>query len=416
VALNARLHIDDFEYMLTDADVKLLLHSGAFAEVAEQLSQRTGVQTIDLDDAYEQLLTESDPTPVARLGDEEEIAWISYTSGTTGKPKGVVLSRRALRHVGVNLLLELDAIQRGEQLVLSQPLSHGAGYFVLPYLLSGAGLVIQPKFDPELIAHAARRPEVRAAKIVPAMIPPMLELADRLDLESLIYGGSAIGKPLMEASLERFGPILIQIYGQSEAPMTLTVLNREDHLGDGEQRISAGRPWRSVALEARDAEGRALPPGAIGEIHVAGDHLMTGYLSQPDETAAVLKDGWLATRDMGYVDERGYVFLMGRLDEMIISGGFNIAPREVEIALLEHPAIMDCAAFGAEDPRWGAAVHAAVVSDDHLTAQSVIDWARPRLGFRTPRRVVLIDALPRNAYGKLDRSALDATIADRAAD
>jgi fatty-acyl-CoA synthase len=408
VALNARLHVDDFEQMLADSQAVLLIHSSEHAEVAQQLAERVGLSLINLDDGYEDLLAQADATPLVRAGSEEDPAWISYTSGTTGKPKGVVLSRRALRHVGLNLLLELDDIQPGEQLILTQPLSHGAGYFVIPYLLSGAGLVIQRRFDPEMLVSAARRPEVRSAKIVPAMLPPLLELSSAPALETLIYGGSAISKQLMEASLERFGPLLVQIYGQSEAPMTLTFLSREDHVADDDHRLSAGQPWRSVALEARDPQGHPLAAGAVGEIYVAGDHMMTGYLSQPDATAAVLKDGWLATRDMGYLDERGYVFLMGRLDDMIISGGFNIAPREVELELLKHPAISDCAVYGSADPRWGAAVHVAVVATTHITGGAIIDWARPRLGFRTPKQVHLIEVMPRNAYGKVDRESLTA--------
>lgn len=410
VALNARLHVDDFEYMLANADVALLVHSGQFAEAAAELRDRLGVETLDLDGAYEEALAGADPTPLLRDGGEEETAWISYTSGTTGRPKGVVLSRRALRHVGLNLLLELDDVRPGEQLILSQPLSHGAGYFVLPYLISGAGLIVQSKFDAEEIEALARRDEVRTAKIVPAMLPDLLALSKPPRLDTLIYGGAPIGLPLLEASLERFGAVLVQIYGQSEAPMTITCLHRDDHLGGGEERISVGRPWRSVALRAVGPEQETLPAGEIGEIMISGDHMMTGYLGMPGATQEVMRDGWLATRDMGYLDERGFVYLMGRRDEMIISGGFNIAPREVEQVLLEHEAVVECVVFGVDDERWGSAVHAAIVCGTPVSESGLIDSVKPRLGFRTPKRIVFVDSVPKNAYGKLDREGLFAEI------
>jgi len=410
VALNARLHVDDFEYMLTNARAELLVHSGRFAGEAEELRERLGIETLDLDAGYEDALAAADPTAVRRQGTEEETAWISYTSGTTGRPKGVVLSRRALRHVGLNLLLELGDVVPGERLILSQPLSHGAGYFVLPYLMSGAGLFVQPQFDAEEIGALSRRDEVRTAKIVPAMLPDLLALAEPPRLDTLIYGGAPIGLPLLEASLDRFGAVLVQIYGQSEAPMTIACLHRQDHVGGGAERLSVGRPWRSVALRSVGPEGEPLGSGETGEIMVAGDHLMTGYLGLAEATGEVLRDGWLATRDMGYLDERGFVYLMGRRDEMIISGGFNIAPREVEQVLLEHDAVVECVVFGVDDDRWGAAVHAAIVCETPVSGTGLIDAVKPRLGFRTPKRVVLVDSIPKNAYGKLDRGKLLAKI------
>lgn len=413
VALNARLHVDDFEFMLRDSGAELLIHSGDFADAATRLSGRLGIPALNLDapDGYEAVLAASSPVALNRPASEDDVAWISYTSGTTGQPKGVMLSRHALRHVAFNLLLELDRVRPGEQLVLAQPLSHGAGYFVLPFLISGAGLVIQRKFDPEAMAAATRRPEVRFAKIVPAMLPPLLELPEPLHVDSLIYGGSPIGLPLLEASVDRFGPVLVQIYGQTEAPMTLTILRCEEHVGDGDRRMSAGRPWRSVALEVRGEAGTSLAAGEIGEIHISGDHMMLGYRGMPEATAQILRDGWLATRDMGYVDEEGYVFLMGRRDEMIISGGYNIAPREVERVLLDHPAVLECVVFGSSDARWGEAVHAAaVVGDGGVSAAHILEWARPRLGFRTPKRITIVDSIPRNAYGKVDRAQLQGSI------
>ncbi|HEX4753090.1 MAG TPA: AMP-binding protein [Solirubrobacterales bacterium] len=416
VALNERLAEEDFAYAIEDCGAGVLVHSARHAETAALLAARTGVRALGIDDpaGYEALIAAAPATPTVRPGGEEETAWISYTSGTTGRPKGVVLSRRAIRHVTVNLLLGLGPVRPGEQIVLAQPLSHGAGYFVLPWLLCGAGLIIQRRFDPEAMAAAAARERVGALKVVPAMLPPLLELRSPPRPRRVIYGGAPIGRPLLEASLERLGPVLVQIYGQSEAPMTLTYLDEASHLGEDDRRLSVGRPWRSVALEARGAEGERLGAGEIGEIHVSGDHMMSGYLGMPETTGEVLGgDGWLATRDMGHVDERGYVHLLGRLDEMIISGGFNVAPREVELCLLEHPGVEECVVFGAPDERWGQAIWAAVVSaDPGLAEADVIGFSRPRLGFRAPRRVVFVPDIPKNAYGKLDRTRLMAAVGE----
>jgi acyl-CoA synthetase (AMP-forming)/AMP-acid ligase II len=222
-------------------------------------------------------------------------------------------------------------------------------------------------------------------------------------------------RPVLGAALERLGPILVQIYGQSEAPMTITCLQAEDHLGDGEQRFSAGRPWRSVAVEVRGPGGEALPPGEKGEVAVSGSHLMTRYHGLPDATADVLRDGWVMTRDVGAFDERGFLYLLGRTDEMIISGGYNIAPREVEQVLSAFPGAEEVSVLGVPDDRWGTAVAAVVKlhADASAREEDVIEFAKPRLGFRSPKVVRIVDAIPRNAYGKVDRRRVLSVLEER---
>lgn len=418
VALNARLHLDDFRRAAEDCGMRALIHSARHADDAAALAEECGLTTISLDDdgprGYAGLLAAAPTTPRKRAGDEEDPAWISYTSGTTGRPKGVVLSRRAILAVTVNLIAELGRPEPGEQVVLAQPLSHGAGYFVLPYLVCGAGLWVMDRYDPERVLELSRQPSIRTFKAVPAMLGPLLEAAENApsELESIIYGASPIATPLLDASVERFGPVLVQIYGQSEAPMTLTCLHKADHTLPDERRTSAGRPWRTVLVEVRDGDGRPCPPGETGEVLVRGAHHMTGYHGMPAATADVMRDGWIHTRDAGVIDEHGFVHLRGRMDEMIVTGGFNVSPREVEQVIAEHPDVADCVVAGMPDERWGTAIVAVLTAHDGAAPRDaeIVEFARPRLGFRTPKRIVLVDSIARNAYGKVDRAALQAQL------
>ena len=420
VALNARLHLDDFRYVASDVELRLLFFSPRFAEAAQALADEFGVIAVPFDHdpgfehSYESLVQSAPAVPVSRDSDPEGAAWISYTSGTTGRPKGVVLSHRALREVALNLLLELSPVQAGERILLTQAISHASGYFVLPYLISGAGVHVMPRFDPAEVWRLSRQDGFRTLKAVPAMFEPLLDAADGAwGFESIVYGASNVALPVLERALDRFGPTLIQDYGQSEAPMTITCLSKADHL-DEQARQSAGRPWRSVAVEVRTDDGEIAAPGEIGEVYVRGSHMMTCYHRNPEATAAVLDGGWLRTKDLARTDDRGFVYLQGRNDEMINSGGYNIAPREVENVLYSHAAVSEAVVLGMPDPRWGDAVTAVVRLRDAqtLSSEDLIEFARPRLGIRTPRRIEVWDAIPRTSYGKVDRLEVRNKLAD----
>jgi fatty-acyl-CoA synthase len=403
--------------VVADAGVTLLVHSAEFETEAAALRDEFGLLTVCLDKPatgspslhYEDLIERSSGTSILRAGpnDDEDPAWITYTSGTTGRPKGIVLSHRSIREVALNLLLELRPVRQGELLVLPQPLSHGAGYWVLPALASGAGVYVTKQFDAGEVCAVSKRANVRTLKCVPAMLPPLLESAADFEYETVIYGASPMPQPVLAAALERFGPVLMQIYGQSEAPVTLTCLKKEDHL-DNDRRFSAGRAFQAVGVEVWNEEGRLVRPGVEGEVAVTGAHLMSGYLGMEEETNDVSHDGWILTRDMGVMDEHGFLRLLGRRDEIIISGGYNISPREVENILAQYPGVEEVAVAGVPDERWGSVVAAAVKMESGIvaTAQEMIDFARPRLTFRAPKHVAFVEAIPKTAYGKVDRAKL----------
>jgi long-chain acyl-CoA synthetase len=212
----------------------------------------------------------------------------------------------------------------------------------------------------------------------------------------------------LEELLELFGPRFAQLYGQAEAPMCITVLPREDHLAGDRRLASAGRPYRNVEVRVVDGEGRDVAPGERGEVIVRGDHLMNGYWERPDLTAEVLRDGWVHTRDLAETDERGYVYLHGRTDDMIISGGFNVAPRTVEDVLARHPAVLEAAVIGLAHETLGQEVAAFVTlrPGRSATEDELVEFAGGQLGFQKPRRLTIVEQLPRNAYGKVAKTEL----------
>jgi acyl-CoA synthetase (AMP-forming)/AMP-acid ligase II len=421
VALNIRLSERDFAFALEDCGARAIVSEARFDEVVASLVDDHGVSWIRIGpeqphaaaQPYETLHVSSGGT-TSRV-DPDAPAWISYTSGTTGPPKGVVLSQTALLQVAANLMLELPPAP-GSGILLPQPLSHGAGYFVLPYLLSGASVRVMRRFDPEHALAIGRRENVTTIKLVPTMLSDLVLTEGPSPFQTIIYGAAPMSDAQRQAAMERFGPVLAQIYGQSEAPVTITFLSKSDHLA-APQRAATGRPWRLTEVEVVDGDGRAVGPDAVGEVIVRGRHLMAGYYQRPDATNEILRDGWVWTRDMARVDDRGYLYLLGRGDEMINSGGFNISPREVEQVIAQHPGVKDCVVVGVPDQRWGERVVAyVVITPGHsLDADQLDHHCRPALGFRRPRSVFFVDGLPRSAYGKLDRAKLAAMATTAAA-
>ena len=438
VSLNPRLTPSEARYIFQDSDARCLIHGASFdaqiATAAAELPQIALRLRVDetADDAaapgsasgtvdYEHLLAEGDTAAPGCLIGAEDLYCLFYTSGTTGRPKGVMLSHRSILQVSWNLLMEIGPVDIGEKALLMQPLSHGAGFFILPQFMKGGCSVIMRHFEPREVLRLAALHEVEMIKLIPTMLQRILRVPDlesfRLPrLRAMVYGASPMPQEPLRRAIEVFGAgKLVQIYGQSECPVTLTVLHANEHHLDTahpQRLLSAGRPWSTVEVKVIDDTGREVPPGGVGEVVLRGPHMMSGYWKRPDLTAEVMRDGWLRTKDIGRVDEHGFVYLLGRKDEMIISGGYNIAPREVEDVLYRHGSIQEAAVVGEPDEEWGQAVVAYVVlRDGSDEATGLTGFARDELGFKRPKRFYRMAELPKNAAGKIQKNALKPALA-----
>lgn len=337
---------------------------------------------------------------------------IKFTGGTTGLPKGVMQPYRAW-NAGIINQISSWALTRDDRYVVSAPITHGTGTYVLPVLASGGAHLLLDSVTPATITAAFRERGGTLSFMPPTLIYMIMaqdgvSRADFPKLRNLIYGGAPMPPEKIDRAREFFGPVLGTTYGQTEAPQIATVLRPAD-LNDPRNRASVGRPtWLSdVAIMAPD--GTLLPRGEIGEVVVQGDLTMTGYWRLPEKTAETLVDGWLHTGDTGLIDARGYLFLKDRLRDVIITGGFNVYPVDVENALSSHPAVYECSVFGLPDDKWGEAVHAAV--QFHPGAQADADalkaHVRALLGpVATPKQFHIHDSLPRSSVGKVLKNAV----------
>lgn len=423
VALNFRLADEELLRTLEKMDVKAVVYAGRRSALVEVATARIeGLIAIRLvltdEDAvsasatdYEEALARASTTAHDAIVDAESPYSLFCSSGTTGTPKGIILSRRAQLAVATNMLLELGPVMPSDAVLLPQPLSHGAGFFMLPYFLSGGRCVIVESYDPVTLYEAAERHRVKTIKLVPTMLREMLAagVAPAGDYRParIIYGAAPMPREVADRARTVFGEVLMQIYGQGEAPLCITVLTESDHAEESKAG-TAGRPWRSVDVRVVDDDGCEVAPGDIGEVVVRGAHTMSGYWRDADQTARVLRDGAIYTRDRATTDEAGYIRLLGRKDDIINSGGFNVPAVVVEQILNDHPAILESAVKGVPDDRWGERVAAFVVLRDgaQATVEELIDYSRPRLGMQRPRSIEIVAALPRNAYGKVEKARL----------
>jgi acyl-CoA synthetase (AMP-forming)/AMP-acid ligase II len=386
VPLNARATPHEAAQVLADAEPAVVVHGPEYAEHVE------GLPTLGPD--------EYGPTlPLAEVASDDP-AWLFYTSGTTGLPKGATLTHRNLLAMIVAYLADVRDVRPEHVVLHAAPLTHGSGLYALPPLARGAAQVLTTSrsYDPEeIIRTVAERRSTDIAFLTPTMVKWLVEAhapGNLATLENVVYGGAPMYRDDLVATLDAIGPVLTQIYGQAEAPVTISRLTREDHL-DPERLTSAGRPYTTVEVTLEE-----------GEILARGDVVMRGYWRNEAATAEALRGGWLHTGDLGRIDEDGFLYLLDRSKDMIISGGANIYPREIEDVLLEHPAVRQAAVVGAPDDEWGERVVAVLALHEGRSADDVQEeldalCRRKLAGYKRPRQWDTLPELPTSPYGKI---------------
>jgi acyl-CoA synthetase (AMP-forming)/AMP-acid ligase II len=419
VPVNAKLHPRELAHIVGDSGARAVFTSEALIEgVAGDLAQASPAPFVCVagSGAYE-LLAAGTPMDCADVA-VTDVAWIFYTSGTTGKPKGAMLSHRNLLFMTLAYYADIERVEPGDTKLHAAPLSHGSGLYGLPHLFAGGHQVVLPGFEPQEVLEAFGRHRNVTMFAAPTMITRLVQSVgagfEPGGLRTLYYGGGPMYVSDLVKALDRFGPRLYQLYGQGETPMTITGLSKRDHLGDGGpehlRRLgSCGTARTGVEVRVVDEAGRDLPFGEPGEVVTRSDCVMAGYWNNPAATASALRAGWLWTGDLGSMDALGCLTLRDRSKDMIISGGTNIYPREIEEVLLQHPAVLECSVVGRPHPDWGEEAIAFVVlrpgaaaSPAELDAVCLENIAR----FKRPKGYRFVAALPKNNYGKVLKTDL----------
>ena len=423
VPLNYRLAPAEWAYIVNDAGARALVARDEFAAAIAPV--RGDLRTVGLClaigapppagwQAWDAWVAAQPATPPDRHVADDADAYQMYTSGTTGHPKGAVLQHRAVCS-NVIQLMPIVRLGHGDRYLIVAPLYHAAAAVTtFTVIASGAALFVQEDFVPGDVVRALAEERLTAALLVPAMIQACLVMvpdvaARRYDaLRLIVYGASPIAAETLRRAIEVFQCGFAQGYGMTETSAVLTILTPADHeralAGRPELLLSAGRPLLGTDLRIVDEQDRPVSPGTIGEIVGRGPQLMSGYWNLAEASAAALRDGWMHTGDAGRLDADGYLYIEDRVKDMIVSGGENVYPREIENVLFEHPAVADAAVIGVPDGRWGETVKAIIVrkAGVEVTAEALIEYCRSQLGgYKLPRSVDFVDALPRNPSGKV---------------
>lgn len=415
---------EDHVYVLSDSGAAYFVFDpNRFAQRAEQVARECGGLTLlsfGAGDVGLDLGGLSARMPAGPLvapdvtGDE--VYRLSYTGGTTGRPKAI-----AATHSMALALLDAQFACWEWPVPLRQlmcaPLSHAGAAMFMPTLLRGGEMVILPQFEPLAVLEAVELQKITCILLVPTMISallghPRIRDFDLSSLQTIFYGASAMSPARLREAIETFGPIFFQFYGQAEAPMTISVLRRAEHITPDHRRLSScGRPAHGMDVALLDDDGEQVRPGAVGEICARGPLVMGGYHNRPEETRDALRGGWLHTGDLAFCDPEGFLHIVDRKKDLIISGGFNVYPKEVEDVLAIHPAVADSAVIGVSDAHWGEAVKAIVVlrKGESAGTDELIAFVRRHKGpLCAPKSIAFVDGLPLTAVGKPDKKALRA--------
>ena len=429
VPINAKLHAREFAFILENSGASLVFVSDDLVEtVVEAVSGLETPPRLVVVDSPEFEALHGEPMAMAACA-PRDTAWLFYTSGPTGRPKGAMLSHQVLLSFMLSYFSDVDLMEPGDSVIHWSPMSHGSGINMLPNIARGAVQVIPEggHGDPATVFDLIGRWPGASLFAAPTMVWRLVDHAERApvdtaNLRSIIYGGGPMYLADCKRALAAFGNKLTQIYGQGESPMTITALSRAMHADVAhpryEERLaSAGVAQSVVEVRVCDPEDRDVPVGEVGEILVRGDVVMTGYWRNPEATAATLRGGWLHTGDMGAFDADGFLTLKDRSKDMIISGGSNIYPREVEEVLLRHADVAEVSVVGRPHPEWGEVVVAFVVARPGATGDAA---ALDRLcldhiaRFKRPKEYRFVETLPKNNYGKVLKTALREALAGAA--
>jgi long-chain acyl-CoA synthetase len=398
VPMNAKLHPKEFAYILENSGAKLCFRT---ADIAID-----GLLVPSAE--YEALLAGQEGEPHGSKPDDA--AWLFYTSGTTGLPKGAILTHRNLLFATQDYFADIDRLGPQDAILHAAPLSHGSGLYGLPHFAAGAVNVIPESghFDPEEIFALLERWHGVSFFAAPTMVVRLM--ASRAarppgNLKTIVYGGAPMYVADLQRALELFGPRLYGLYGQGESPMTITGLPQGLHVP--EHLESCGFARTGVEVRIFDDAERELPPGEVGEIVTRSDCVMAGYWLNPQATAKTLRGGWLHTGDVGSLDAAGFLTIRDRSKDLIISGGSNIYPREVEEVLLRHPAVAECSVVGRPHPEWGEEVVAFIVKRAEVSIEALDRLCLESIArFKRPKDYRFVDALPKNNYGKVLKTEL----------
>jgi len=425
VPVNARSTAGEIARLIADCDAAILIcdrHTAPLADAALAGTAQPTRQIVVGDVEWTELKRAAPIGPDRGNADLDRICSINYTSGSSGQPKGVVLTFRQWRAVYKNMLID-RRLEADDVVAHIGPLTHAAGTYVTPCLLRGAKNVIVPGGRVEDLFDEIERHRVTGFTCVPTVLTRIVHHPDAAsrDLSSLRwigYGAEPVPYNTLVRALEVFGPILTQNFGLTEAMMTCTLLGPDEHVRpDGTLRAGCiGRPYTFVDIVLRGVDGSPVPQGTVGEITIRAEHVMREYWHKPRETAASLRDGWLWTGDLARLDADGYYYLSGRSKDMIISGGFNIYPQEIERFVGSHPDVEECAIIGVSDAEFGEAAVAFVAAraGTGLNSEALHAYCKPELGIKTPRRWLLLDALPKTPNGKIDKATLRASLEEAA--
>ncbi len=421
VPINAKLHAREARFIVEDSGARLLLVSDDWSADVEAVIGGLA--------APPRVIATGSPDYAALFGGAEsavaqtapaDLAWLFYTSGTTGRPKGAMLSHRNLLAMTQGYFTDVDSVAPGDSIIHAAPLSHGSGLYSIAHVLAGAANVVPESggFDAGEVFNlvAAHRNAMLFA--APTIVKRLVDRAesnpaDLANLKTIVYGGGPMYVADLERALAVMGSRFAQIYGQGETPMTITAMTKQTvnaaaREGRRDRLASVGVAQSAVDVRVCAASGVALAPGEIGEVCVRGESVMSGYWNNREASAAALRDGWLWTGDMGSFDAGGFLTLKDRSRDLIISGGSNIYPREVEEVLLFHPDVAEASVVGSAHVEWGEEVVAFVVSGARRPESAELDalCLEHIARFKRPKRYIFVEALPKNNYGKVLKTAL----------